>query len=386
MTDPTVPPTKPAGDLEPGDYVIASDLYREAEGITEVLLSKPFGVPGRRDTMVIVSDGDLYEPESYRLPIDKPVRLASAQEVAEKEAAERRERVAGALRELADMVLNHELPIGGSYSEPVVSFRLGRDVAAVERVAEVLGLEVDRQDRTAQAWMGVQDRAPLTVYWSASLPKEAAPVVEPDPDPTGLAYSRADDADDPTPVSPGRVPLHTGGVVDGGRLVDETPAESEGVFNGLPDCSPACERQVLTQDTKHLADCPRSVALIARFGTSKAGQPREPQAADTVPVPAEDATLTRLPEAEDETPVNLMDQTGPCVASLHIPAPGVACGICGAEGMRSAQHVQVDGTASSDGCEAECACGAVFAGDTPAEVRELLTRHVRQARSGAPSA
>lgn len=39
----------------------------------------------------------------------------------------------------------------------------------------------------------------------------------------GLSYSR--EADDPTPVSPARVPLHTGGMVgpvDGGTLVDET--------------------------------------------------------------------------------------------------------------------------------------------------------------------
>jgi hypothetical protein len=43
-------------------------------------------------------------------------------------------------------------------------------------------------------------------------------------DRTGMAYSRADDEpDDPRPVSPARVPLHTGGMTDGG-LVDETPA------------------------------------------------------------------------------------------------------------------------------------------------------------------
>jgi hypothetical protein len=40
-----------------------------------------------------------------------------------------------------------------------------------------------------------------------------------------LSYSRADsEADDPAPVSPARVPMHTGAVVDGGQLVDETPA------------------------------------------------------------------------------------------------------------------------------------------------------------------
>lgn len=40
---------------------------------------------------------------------------------------------------------------------------------------------------------------------------------------SGFGYSR--EADDPTPVSPGRMPLHTGGVIDGGALVDETEAE-----------------------------------------------------------------------------------------------------------------------------------------------------------------
>jgi hypothetical protein len=44
-------------------------------------------------------------------------------------------------------------------------------------------------------------------------------------DPSGLSYSR--EADDPTPVSPARVPLHTGGMTDGG-LVDETSAAELG--------------------------------------------------------------------------------------------------------------------------------------------------------------
>lgn len=51
-------------------------------------------------------------------------------------------------------------------------------------------------------------------------------------DPTGLDYSR-DVADDPTPVSPARAPLHVG-VMDDGGLVDVTP-EVE------PHCTPACD-------------------------------------------------------------------------------------------------------------------------------------------------
>jgi hypothetical protein len=51
----------------------------------------------------------------------------------------------------------------------------------------------------------------------------AAAALQPDADLSGMGYSR--EADDPTPVSPARVPLHTGGMVgpvDGGYLVDET--------------------------------------------------------------------------------------------------------------------------------------------------------------------
>lgn len=48
-------------------------------------------------------------------------------------------------------------------------------------------------------------------------------------DPTGLSYTRADtEADDPTPVSPGRVPLHTGSVVDGDALVVDAEASAAG--------------------------------------------------------------------------------------------------------------------------------------------------------------
>lgn len=43
-------------------------------------------------------------------------------------------------------------------------------------------------------------------------------------DAAGLDYTRADTEDDPTPVSPARVPLHTGSVVNGDQLVvDEAP-------------------------------------------------------------------------------------------------------------------------------------------------------------------
>jgi hypothetical protein len=52
----------------------------------------------------------------------------------------------------------------------------------------------------------------------------AAEQVDSEPADTGLSYSRADDEpDDPTPISPARVPLHTGAMTDHG-LVEITSA------------------------------------------------------------------------------------------------------------------------------------------------------------------
>lgn len=57
-------------------------------------------------------------------------------------------------------------------------------------------------------------------------------------DPTGQDYGRADtaEADDPTPVSPARVPLHNGAMTDGG-LVDETPAGECGDYTPIGPCT-----------------------------------------------------------------------------------------------------------------------------------------------------
>jgi hypothetical protein len=75
----------------------------------------------------------------------------------------------------------------------------------------------------------------------------------PDADPMGLSYTRADEeADDPTPVSGGRIPPHTGAVTEGG-LVDETgPAGWHGKgclgATGRPcTCEPATEAGVVDE-------------------------------------------------------------------------------------------------------------------------------------------
>jgi hypothetical protein len=120
-----------------------------------------------------------------------------------------------------------------------------------------------------------------------------------------FGYSR--DADDPTPVSPARVPLHTGGVVDGGQLVDETPVDrvvfrrqdgTEVDVTETPEESAAIVDQNLRAmgsvglvDESDVADARAELAAHIRAARV---------AANTVPVAAEDATLTRLPESEGE--------------------------------------------------------------------------------------
>lgn len=133
-----------------------------------------------------------------------------------------------------------------------------------------------------------------------------------------FGYSR--EADDPTP--PGaREPLHTGG----GQLVDETPAES---VRDTDDFRPV-EGPTLATVHRRWLDNPSmgsfegaaKAAGFERLPDGRLGrrqdsdgavaEVREPQAADTVPVPAEDATLTPLPEPEP--------QCTPDCDALHVP-------------------------------------------------------------------
>lgn len=64
-------------------------------------------------------------------------------------------------------------------------------------------------------------------------------------DPTGLTYSRADEADDPTPVSGGRVEPHVGAMTDAGlvEVESEPPVQHShagGSFGGPGENSAEC--------------------------------------------------------------------------------------------------------------------------------------------------
>lgn len=84
--------------------------------------------------------------------------------------------------------------------------------------ATVLFVEAYTSRRTGDAWVFVVHRT--DGYGPESDVLTAAARIPVELVDTGLTYTRADtEDDDPRPVSPARVPLHTGSVVSGGRLV-----------------------------------------------------------------------------------------------------------------------------------------------------------------------
>lgn len=95
--------------------------------------------------------------------------------------------------------------------------------------------------------------------WTEHMRIVIPAVLQPDADLAGLYYSR--EADDPTPVSPARVPLHTGGMVDGDRLVDETDSKP------MPRCLPGCrrtDRKYGKGSSSHADGCPEWAAAKVR--------------------------------------------------------------------------------------------------------------------------
>lgn len=319
MTNPSVRETKRADELKPGDWLAAMQLDGDGDKPSEVL-----GVHTYTDTdgpaVLLVFQAADGVPRSSDSDADTAFEIATQEELdAGREAAERAQRIAD-IRAFADrleqnpwMVLPHSLRAWQQLSAPGDVPDAATGVAMLREVAEKLGVEVDEHlaDRTTvEAWLGRveydllvwhKDGRPVEPEFTAADAESirtaiAGAIREPDADPTGLSYSRADDDPD-VEVVPGRTPPHVGGMVDGGRLVDET---EEGPYLG-------------------------------------------------------------------------------CVASLHISTPGESCGVCGAEGMRSALHLEVSATVS-DMCSAECACGVEVSGfDGIDEARGALAQHIADA-------
>ena len=218
MTAPNLPPTKLASELKIGDHVWNASINPDMDGVSEVLFAQPFAESGTEGITVLLGSGGSYRPRALHVDLDREVRVASVEEIAQAEAWAARHQVADSLNRLADLIHNGAVPLRKGQLQISQQFA---DVADLAEIGEALGIEVtsDHGRFHSVEWpKGHQSyESGLHVTWFAYAEKE------PDPDPTGLAYTRADsDEDDPTPVSPTREPLHTGGVVDGGQLVDET--------------------------------------------------------------------------------------------------------------------------------------------------------------------
>lgn len=228
MTQPIVTErrVKPAHELVAGD-VIADDLYDEP---TPVLGVHEFEECGHAAILAVVRDAQSCA-FAREFDYDAPVPVLAVEPNGYEKAVAELRRIAGILEALPPAPL----------AEPnlQVSLILADDQApAVDVIAKAA---IDGSGRMqsdniyyATSWA---DKCSFTVQCRVNNAREAelerlrarvaeleAANAKLDEQATGdpFGYSREED---PTPVSPARGgPVHTGGVVDGGQLADETPA------------------------------------------------------------------------------------------------------------------------------------------------------------------
>jgi hypothetical protein len=122
-----------------------------------------------------------------------------------------------------------QLGVGDLVPDEFLPMRFNKGPAEVVFVAAEIGDEFPRgAPHTFFAF-----RYPNGQHDSTTVRSDGYVEVFPAADPTGLAYTRADDEpDDPTPVSGGRIEPHTGGMTNRG-LVDETA----GRLTHIPGCN-----------------------------------------------------------------------------------------------------------------------------------------------------
>jgi hypothetical protein len=134
--------------------------------------------------------------------------------------------------------------------------------------AEVLFTTPYRLSAESQPWVLVVSRIATGEANADHYLAHARIPLEHVADPTGFGYSREDDEATPTGT---REPLHTGGVIDGGQLVDETPAEPVTVYFSFghgqsdPDTGKDLLDHYVTVIGPSYAAC-RDAMFASRFG------------------------------------------------------------------------------------------------------------------------
>lgn len=166
MTD---QPTKPAGDLTPGDHL------ELPSGVARVLHVEPYINDKPHVAVLLDIDGT---PETYRWPADHPVTPATDEQVTAAADQRRRERVAVGLARLAEMVEQSSLPLPAGM--PLTIRVTCRTAVDVNEVAAELGVEArtEYSERVAE-WRSHPDddygqRGSVVVRWAAYVPSKAA--------------------------------------------------------------------------------------------------------------------------------------------------------------------------------------------------------------------
>lgn len=240
--------------------------------------------------------------------------LASDAEVdALRQSAERAQKIAD-IRALADWLeANPEVPLAAYPSEQADLHDGAASVAFVRELGARFDSKVrdDLDDRT-QVYIRFGSFEYRVIAWHKDgRPAEAEP--QPDADPTGLTYTRADDEpDDPTPVSGPRVPAHTGGVTEGGLAEEVIRYFSFG--HGQTDPADDSGKDLVCHYVTVIAptaEACREAMLASRFGREWAFEyvPGTPQANEWIPRWTEYERIDAMPKPE--TTEVLVDETEP---------------------------------------------------------------------------
>lgn len=253
--------TKRADELKPGDWLAPHELLADA---TEVLFVLAYPEAAQTTVYVVVRRQGSVTPYTDCLPADSTYELATEADLVDlREQAERAQKISDIRALAAWLEANPWAPMPNYYdaNAHLDARHPGgpsetEAYAKVREVADRLGVQVEERldDRTTVS----KAFGPVTyqvIAWHA----DGRPAKPEPADPTGQLYSR--EADDPTPVSPARGPLHVAAALSGiaedghrlsktGKPVDEAEdipgrcwhSDLEGAFEcpGTgPDCGPA---------------------------------------------------------------------------------------------------------------------------------------------------
>jgi hypothetical protein len=205
----------PAGELKPGDWLAAGDVF---DVHAEVLTVHPYadveGTPTVFFTFIGVGEAG---PESTHLYAETKLELLTPAEVDESRDESRRLKVAAQLRQLATLIVSKRLPLPSpSDFDDVDVMMKFKDEAAVLAVGEALGVKPEpRYGQVAVTWPGDGRHGEVSARWYAFVPR--------DPKPTTVDRDEVVDADGSVPV-----PADVEGVAVGAGAVRQVSAPPAG--------------------------------------------------------------------------------------------------------------------------------------------------------------